>query len=396
MSTHSDEEVRASCPFADSRPDGCICIALREPKRVSVDYQARFCLTNRHVQCRRFQRAVPEIPAADSGVPRSRSFDSRSFLIAGVVAALILVVATAFTFQGTWSGWFSDRPASVLGSPTSTVTTVQPTAIVLGSVPTATDVATATAEPSSIPVLAVTPTSVPTTVVIAPTPISTATAVVTGTPSPTVVPTATPSPTAIPETATPTPTPSPTAATPTQVAVETRTTPDTHVVTSGETLSSIASSYGVSPALIAAANNLNNVDVLGVGTSLFIPTPDGHLPSGSPNLGVHIVQAGDSLSAIATNFGVTIQNVAAANGISDPSHIEVGQIITIPRGDVVAPAPTPTSTPAPQATYTVQAGDTLYSISKKYGVTIDAIMAANGLTDRTYVFTGQVLIIPSA
>ncbi len=391
MSTHSDEEVRASCPFADSRPDGCICIALREPKRVSVDYQARFCLTNRHVQCRRFQRAVPEIPAADSAVSRSRSFDSRTFLVAGVVAALILVVATAFTFQGTWSGWFSNGPASTVASKASTAATVQPTAIVLGSVPTATEVATSTAEPSSIPVLAVTPTTVPTAVVVAPTPIPTATAVVTASPSPTVVPTATPSSTAISVTVTPNPTPSPTMTTPTQVVVETRATPDTHVVTSGETLSSIGSSYGVSPALIAAANNLTNVDLLDVGTSLFIPTPDGHLPSGSPNLGVHIVQAGDTLSSIATSFGVTIQNVIAANGISDPSHIEVGQIITIPRGDVVAPTPTP----APQVTYTVQAGDTLYSISKKYGVTIESIMAANGLTDRTYVFTGQVLIIPS-
>ena len=166
-------------------------------------------------------------------------------------------------------------------------------------------------------------------------------------------------------------------------------------MTSGETLSSIARDFGVSAALISAANNVGSVDSITAGTTLFIPSPDGHLPSGASYLGVHIVQPGDALSSIAASFGVTLQNVMAANGISDPNHIEAGQIIKIPSGNVVAATPTPTATPVPKTTYTVQSGDTLFAIATRFNVTVDALMAANGLTDRNYVYTGEVLVIPS-
>ena len=85
-----------------------------------------------------------------------------------------------------------------------------------------------------------------------------------------------------------------------------------------------------------------------------------------------------------------MQNVMAANGITDPNHIELGQVLSIPKGDV-----TPAATPVPQTTYTVQHGDTLYSIAQRFDVTIENLMATNGLTDRTFVETGQVLVIPN-
>ena len=132
MNLHSGGEVRSSCPFADSRPDGCICFALREPKRVSVDYQARFCLTDRHVQCRRFQRAVPEIPEPDPSSRTAWSVEAHTFLIAGGVAALILIAAAAFTFQGTWSGWFNDHTTPAAASRSGTTISAEPTAIVVG------------------------------------------------------------------------------------------------------------------------------------------------------------------------------------------------------------------------------------------------------------------------
>lgn len=380
MDAHSGGEIRASCPFADSRPEGCICIALREPKRVSIDYQARFCLTDRHVQCRRFQRAVPEVPEAVPTSKRLMTFDSRTFLVAGGIAALLLVFAAAFTFHGTWAGWFSDRSTPTSASSGGTTVNVRPTTIVLGRTGTDTPRMTTTPEPSAIPVLVATPTSSAS--------VSAATRTPAPNPTPSSAATQTPSPTPEPS---PTPTPKPVAPTPTPAVAETLSSPADHVVTQGETLNSISRAYGVPAGLIVAANNLANVDVISSGTTLYIPSADGHLPDDAPNLGVHIVAAGDSLSAIASDFGVTVQNVMAANGITDPNHIEVGQVITIPKGNVAVPTPTP----VPQTTYTVQPGDTLYSISQRYGVAIEAIMTANNLTDRTYIYTGEVLVIPT-
>ncbi len=388
MDAQPIEGVRASCPFADSRPEGCICIALREPKRVSIDYQARFCLTDRHVHCRRFQRAVPEVPVEEAGSGVSWGFEARTFLIAGLVAAIVLIAAAAFTFQGTWAGWFNDHSTKIETGLPDLGSSVTPTPIILGGGSVSATSVTTTPEPTTIPILSSSPTAV---VVSA--------ATETATPTPVSTPTVTPTPSPTPATATPTPVPSPTPApvTPTPEPSPTpqiAQAPTTHVVAAGETLSSIGTTYNVPPHLIALANNLSDADVIATGTTLFIPDANGRLPDGAPVLGIHVVQAGESLSSIASSFGVTTQNLMYANGISDPNYIQVGQVLTIPRGDVAPPAPS-VPAPAPQTTYTVQAHDTLYSIAKSYGVTIEAIMAANGLTDRTYITTGQVLVIPN-
>lgn len=403
MNVHSSQEVRTSCPFADSGPDGCICIALKEPKRVSVDYQARFCLTDRHVQCRRFQRAVPEVPDASVAKTRSWNLGTGAFIGAGAVLAVLIIVLAAVTFHSTWAGWFSARSSPTTAAQSGTTINVQPTAIVLGDASTATSEGTSAS--NSIPILAATPTSDAAAVVLptlTPTAMASAAPTTTNTPIPSPTqqprPTPQPTPTPTPVPATPTPEPSPT-----PVVAQTLSTPATHVVTSGESLTTISQAYGVSAGLIAAANTLGNVNVITTGTTLYIPNANGLLPKSAPNLGVHIVQPGDSLSAIASSFGVTMQNVMLANGITDASHIEVGQVLTIPRGNVAVPIPTPTQvaiqaptpTPSgPQTKYIVKAHDTLYSIAKLYGVTIESIMQANGLTDRSQIEIGQVLIIP--
>ncbi len=384
MNAQPIEGGRASCPFADSRPEGCICIALREPKRVSIDYQARFCLTDRHVQCRRFQRAVPEIPEGGAAAGFSWGFEPRTLLIAGAVAAVVLIAAAAFTFQGTWAGWFNDHSVKVqTGQTTGSNTT--PTPIVLGIAVASPTAAAPTPEPTTIPVLSSTPTA---TVVVE------ATQTTTVTPTSAATATPIPSPTPAPVTPTPEPSQTPTPTSEPSPTPQVAQAPTTHVVAAGETLSSIGATYNVSPHLIALANNLSDADVIAAGTTLYIPDASGRMPGGAPELGVHVVQAGESLSSIASSFGVTTQNLMYANGISDANYIQVGQVLVIPRGDVAPPAP-PAPTPAPVTTYTVQAHDTLYSIAKRYGVTIEAIMAANGLTDRTYIATGQVLVIPN-
>jgi LysM repeat protein len=113
----------------------------------------------------------------------------------------------------------------------------------------------------------------------------------------------------------------------------------------------------------------------------------------------YIVKPGDSLSRIAAQFGVSVQAIATANGLANPNLIWVGQNLTIPAPGTVPVTPATASAAAGvttgQTTYRVQSGDSLYKIGRRYGVSLTALMTANGLTSYV-IFIGQVLTIPAA
>ena len=103
----------------------------------------------------------------------------------------------------------------------------------------------------------------------------------------------------------------------------------------------------------------------------------------------YIVQRGDTLYRIATRFGVSVQAIAAANRITNVNVIHVGQRLIIP-----STGGSPPPTPAPwSGQYVVQRGDTLWRISQRFVTTVDAIKAANNLRSNL-IFTGQILNIP--
>src|SRR5688572_3818337 len=98
----------------------------------------------------------------------------------------------------------------------------------------------------------------------------------------------------------------------------------------------------------------------------------------------HVVQAGETLFSIARRYGLTVEQVAAANGITNPGLIYIGQVLTIPGGG---------TSPGGTTTYTVQAGDTLFSIARRFNTTVDRLIALNGITNPNVLNIGQVLIV---
>jgi len=101
----------------------------------------------------------------------------------------------------------------------------------------------------------------------------------------------------------------------------------------------------------------------------------------------YTVQRGDTLYSIARRYGTTVQAIAQASGILNPAYIRVGQVLCI---SGLAPLPTP------GGYYTVQRGDTLYSIARRYGTTHWAIAIANNLSNPNYIYPGQGLVIPGS
>lgn len=173
---------------------------------------------------------------------------------------------------------------------------------------------------------------------------------------------------------TPTPAPAPTPAPQT----------GTYTVKAGDTLSGIAARYGTTYQDLAALNGIPDPNKIYVGQVIKITGSPS--PAPQPNGLTYTVKAGDTLSAIGARFGVSYQQIAAINGISNPNLIYAGQVLRIPGGNVPSPAPG-------VLYYTVHAGDTLSGIASKYGTTYQHLAQINGIADPNKIYPGQVLRI---
>jgi LysM repeat protein len=158
----------------------------------------------------------------------------------------------------------------------------------------------------------------------------------------------------------------------------------TYVVQPGDTLTAVAARYNVTIDALATANNLTVTTRLQVGQQLVIP-----MTAPPPSVATYVVQRGDNLAAIAQRYNTTVQVLVSLNGIANSNRIVVGQRLNVP----ATPA-TPTPPPAGSVThYTVQPGDTLFRIALRFGVTVHSLAVNNGIWNPNVIYAGQVLRI---
>ncbi len=225
-----------------------------------------------------------------------------------------------------------------------------------------------------------------------------------------------------------------------------------HTVKRGESLGVIAQKYGVSSKAIARANRLRSKDAIRAGQKLIIPGKQA--ASAKPDAGnavEHTVKRGEFLGIIAQKYGVSSKAIARANRLRSKHAIRAGQKLVIPgkqaeravtaanasevEDEIIVSPPRKASdkkqkdspisksaakpkrtsqpseedilvakaeveedilvAPPSQATsYTVKSGDTIWEISKKFGISESSLLAANNLKKKHTLRLGQRLVIP--
>lgn len=108
----------------------------------------------------------------------------------------------------------------------------------------------------------------------------------------------------------------------------------------------------------------------------------------------YTVQPGDTVWAIARAHGLDPAAVSAANGLGADAMIRPGQVLALTVAAAAPVAPVPPQDPALTA-HEVRPGDTVSAIARASGVSVDAVLAANGLTRASIIYPGDVLQIPS-
>lgn len=154
----------------------------------------------------------------------------------------------------------------------------------------------------------------------------------------------------------------------------------THTVRKGDTLYSIAREYGVSVDDIKRLNNLTS-NVLSIGQRLLIK--EGTTPSVNPSEEIYLVQAGDTLYSIARKFDTTVDNIRNLNNLTG-NILFVGQQLIVPSMG---------STDTNTQFYVVKRGDTLYSIANSYGISVNELKRLNNLLSDV-LSVGQTLLVP--
>lgn len=161
-----------------------------------------------------------------------------------------------------------------------------------------------------------------------------------------------------------------------------------YTIRSGDTFFVLASRFNTTVEAIMAINPGVDPNRLQVGQIICIP---GAMPPPMPtcpNGFFHVIRPGDTLFRLSQEFGVSVEAIMRANPGIDPNRLQIGQRICIPR----AVPPTPS---CPNGFfYTIRAGDTLFELSQRFNVSVQAIINANPGIDPNRLQIGQTICIP--
>jgi membrane-bound lytic murein transglycosylase D len=199
-----------------------------------------------------------------------------------------------------------------------------------------------------------------------------------------------------------------------------------HTIKTGETLSGIADRYHTDVATLKSLNRIKNAHAIRAGSVLIVPMQGAYAevasskpqyrdtrrtvsketleqyakryePPANHKAVSYVVRKNDTLGEIAEAHRTSAKKIRQWNNLPYRGYIHPGQVLTIYVPEsfetpaVAAASRLPAGRASTGAKYTVKKGDTLYSISKKFNVAVDDLLAWNGKSKRSVIYPGEVL-----
>lgn len=161
---------------------------------------------------------------------------------------------------------------------------------------------------------------------------------------------------------------------------------DYYIVQKGDTLYKIANKYNITVQALKELNNLTT-DVLQIGQQLLLKNND--------EQSTYNVKKGDTLYSIANTFNTTVDKIKKLNNLNTNT-LYIGQILNLPTAELPPTKPSIPEDPGDDiyTIYTVQKGDSLWEISKKYNITVQELIDINNLLTTT-IKVGDQLKVPA-
>ena len=161
----------------------------------------------------------------------------------------------------------------------------------------------------------------------------------------------------------------------------------TIIIQWGDTLSQLALDYNTTVEELASLNGIENPNLIYAGATLIVPNNgdiEDETEGSTSDETIYVVKRGDTLSQIALSFGTTVQAIAIRNNIKNVNLIYIGQVLIIPLSS---------ANNVNYITYKIQYGDTLWSISRRYGVSIAQIVRLNRIANPNLIYAGDTIRI---
>jgi membrane-bound lytic murein transglycosylase D len=177
-----------------------------------------------------------------------------------------------------------------------------------------------------------------------------------------------------------------------------------HPISSGETLTHIAQRYRTSVSLLQQTNDLRGSQIH-AGSYLLVPqslaavgSAGARKPESTPRTHAqhtHVVRRGDSLWSIARSYQVSVNDLLSWNGKGSSDLIQAGDTLIVRDGNTLAgsDAQAGSSAAFKSISYSVQRGDSLYAIARRFNVEIDDLRRWNNMRSRTLLYPGQAMTV---